>query len=470
MSKILVVDDEVKACELLKRFLKTKEYDVITSNSGEDAIEKVKNEKPDVILLDVRMPGMDGIEVLKQLRELAPLLPVILVTAYGKIDNAVQAVKLGAYDYLTKPLDNEKIMVTLRNALTELYLKREVRMLRSNLKESAPLFKLMGSSDEIKRVYDQVNSVSPTNFTVILYGETGSGKELVAKAVHNQSLRKNGEFVAIDCGAIPETLIESEFFGYERGAFTGADKRKEGYFETASKGTLFLDEIGNLPRHMQSKLLRSLEERRIRRLGGKKDKLIDVRIIVASNEKLGNLVNAGKFREDLYHRLNEFTIEIPPLRKRKNDIVYLSKRFLDEVKLELNKNVTGFSTSAIECLFDYDWPGNVRELRNVIRKAVLTSSNNEMIEDQYLPIEKSSLKTDSGDFQTTQPLKVEIDGYEGFSLKDIAKKGLSKIEKNVIMDVLKRTGGNKSKAAKILKIDNTTMHYKIKEYGIRYTP
>ena len=467
MSKILVVDDEVKACELLKRFLEKKEYDVITSSSGEDAIEKVKSEKPDAMLLDVRMPGMDGMEVLKQLREIAPLLPVILVTAYGNIDNAVQVVKLGAYDYLTKPLDTEKIIVTLRNALSELCLKREVRTLRSNLKESSPLFELMGSSDEIKRVYDQINSVSPTNFTVILYGETGSGKELVAKAIHNQSLRKNGEFVAVDCGAIPETLIESELFGYERGAFTGADKRKEGYFETASNGTLFLDEIGNLPRHMQSKLLRALEGRRIRRLGGKRDKLIDVRIIVASNEKIENLVNTGKFREDLYHRINEFTIEIPPLRKRKNDIIYLSRRFLDEVKLELDKNVTGFSTSAIECLLGCNWPGNVRELRNVIRKAVLLSSNNAMIEAQDLPIEKSSLKTDSGDFQTTQPLNVEIDNYEELSLKDIAKKSLSKIEKNIIIDVLKRTGGNKSKAARILKIDNTTMHYKIKEYSIK---
>lgn len=466
----MVVDDEVKACELLKRFLEAMEYDVIMSNSGEDAIDKVKSEKPDAILLDVRMPGMDGIEVLKRVRKTDPLLPFILVTAYGNIDDAVQAVKLGAYDYLTKPVDNDKLTVALRNALNELQLKREIRMLRSSLNESPPLFELMGSSDEINKVYDQINSASPTNFTVILYGETGSGKELVAKAIHNQSLRKDGEFVAVDCGAIPETLIESELFGYEKGAFTGADKRKEGYFETASKGTLFLDEIGNLPIRMQSKLLRALEGRRIRRLGGKRDKLIDVRIIVASNEKIENLVSAGKFREDLYHRLNEFAIEIPPLRRRKEDIVYLSRRFLDEVKLELNKNVTGFSTSAIECLLGCNWPGNVRELRNVIRKAVLTSSNNTMIDAQNLPIEKSSLKTDSGYFQTTQPLKVEIDNYEELSLKDIAKKSLSEIEKKIIIDVLKKTGGNKSKAARILKIDNTTMHYKIKEYSIKYTP
>jgi two-component system nitrogen regulation response regulator GlnG len=408
---------------------------------------------------------MDGIEVLKRVRKIDPLLPVILVTAYGNIGNAVQAVKLGAYDYLTKPIEYDKITVTLRNALNELQLKHEIRMLRSNLNENLPLYELMGSSDEINKVYDQINSVSPTNFTVILYGETGSGKELVAKAIHNQSLRKDGEFVAVDCGAIPETLIESELFGYEKGAFTGADKRKEGYFETASKGTLFLDEIGNLPIHMQSKLLRALEERRVRRLGGKRNILIDIRIIVAINEKLENLVETGKFRKDLYHRLNEFTIELPPLRKRKKDIIYLSNRFLGEVKLELNKNLTGFSTSAIEHLLDYSWPGNVRELKNMIRRAVLTSSNT-IIDAQDLSIDESSLKTDSDDFQTAQPLKVEIDNYGELSLKNIAKKSLSKIEKNIIMDVLKKTGGNKSKAARILKIDNSTMYYKIKEYSI----
>lgn len=452
MSKILVVDDEVRACEFLKKILEIHGHDVITSNNGNDALNKARKEDPDVMLLDVRMPGMDGIEVLKQLKEVVPLLPVIFITAVPDIDKAVQAIKLGAYDYFTKPIDNKKIIVAVKNALSERCLKREVGMLRSSLKERAPLFKLMGSSDEIKRVYDQINSVSPTNFTVVLYGETGSGKELVAKAIHNQSLLKNGEFVAVDCGAIPETLIESELFGYEKGAFTGADKRKDGYFETASNGTLFMDEISNLPEYMQNKLLRALEERRIRRLGGKKDTLIDVRIIVASNERLENLVQIGKFRKDLYYRLNEFTIEIPPLRKRKNDIIYLSKRFLDETKLELKKTVTGFSTSAIECLLGCNWPGNVRELRNVIRKAVLTSSNNTIIEAQDLPIEKSSLKTDSGDFQTTKPLKMEIDDYEGLSLKDIAKKSLNHIEKDIIIDVLKRTGGNKSKAARILKI------------------
>ncbi len=481
MSKILVVDDEVKTCEFLKRILKAHEYDVITSNNGNDALKKARKEDPDAMLLDIRMPGIDGIEVLKQLKEAVPLLPVILVTAVTDIDTAVQAIKLGAYDYVTKPLDSEKINIILKNALTELGLKREVSALRSKTNKNTPLFEIMGSGDAMKKVYNEISNVASTDYTVVLQGETGTGKELVARSIHNQSFRKDGKFVAVDCGAIPETLIESELFGYEKGAFTGADKKKEGYFELASNGTLFLDEIGNLPINMQSKLLRALEERRIRRLGGKRDKPIDVRIIVANNNKLENLVRSEVFREDLFYRLNEFTIELPPLRERKEDLVFLTMRFLDETKLELNKNITGFSTSALDRLLSHNWPGNVRELRNVIRKAVLICPDNTEIDAQNISISigQTSLKDDTGNLQTvtnhisketTQLSKVEIDDYEGLSLKDIAKKSLNSIEKGIIMDVLKRTGGNKSKAARILKINNTTMHYKIKEYGIKSAP
>ncbi|ODS32271.1 MAG: response regulator [Candidatus Scalindua rubra] len=481
MSKILVVDDEVRAYEFLKSILERHGHDVITSNNGNDALNKARKEDPDVMLLDVRMPGMDGIEVLKQLKKAVPLLPVILVTAVTDIDTAVQAIKLGAYDYVTKPLDSEKINIILKNALTELGLKREVSALRSKINKNTPLFEIMGSGDAMKKIYNEISNVAPTDYTIVLQGETGTGKELVARAIHNQSFRKDGEFFAVDCGAIPETLIESELYGYEKGAFTGADKRKEGYFELASNGTLFLDEIGNLPINMQSKLLRALEERRIRRLGGKRDIPIDVRIIVANNNKLENLMRSGVFREDLFYRLNEFTIELPPLRKRKEDLVFLIMHFLDETKLELKKNITGFSDSALDRLIGHNWPGNVRELRNVIRKAVLICPDNTEIDAQNISISigQSSRKDDTGNLQTvtnhisketTQLSKVEIDDYEGLSLKDIAKKSLNRIEKDIIMDVLKRTGGNKSKAARILKINNTTMHYKIKEYGIKPAP
>jgi two-component system nitrogen regulation response regulator GlnG len=328
----------------------------------------------------------------------------------------------------------------------------------------------MGYSDEIKEVFDQVNRVAPTDFTVILYGETGSGKELIARAIHNQSSRGEGKIVTIDCGAIPETLLESELFGYEKGAFTGAEKRKEGYVESASKGTLFLDEIGNLSLKMQGKLLRAIEEKCIKRLGGTDDIEINVRIIVAGNKRLGELVEDGKFREDLFHRLNEFAIEIPALRNRRRDIIQLSKRFLNEINVELNKNITGFSTSAIESLFNYNWPGNVRELKNVIRKAGLLCSDNTAIEADDLLILKSKLETDLPDSRKGQLIDTEIDNYDDVSLKDIVKKGVSKIERDVITDVLKRAGGNKSKAARMLKIDYKTMHYKIKEYGIKFTP
>ncbi|ODS34306.1 MAG: response regulator [Candidatus Scalindua rubra] len=464
-TKVLVVDDNKDMIFALTNVLKPEGYKIATANNGLTALKLARKEHPDAVIMDIRMPEMDGIEAMRQMKEIETNLPIILVTAYGNIETAIQATKLGAYDYIVKPFDNEKIIVTLRNALTELGLKREVETLRADLEKSSPLSELMGSSDKMKRVYDQINSVSPTDFTVILYGETGSGKELVARAIHNQSLRSKGNFVGVDCGAIPETLIESELFGYERGAFTGANKRKEGYFEFASKGTLFMDEIGNLPRNMQSKLLRVLEENCIRRLGGKKSVKIDTRVIVASNEKLENLVDAGKFREDLYYRLNEFAIGIPPLRNRKEDIIYLSKRFLDITNLELKKNVNGFSASAIKCLHNYNWPGNVRELKNVIRRTVLQATD--VIGSVNLPNKKSGFNTDPHDTQTRQSFKVEMDINKELSLKDIVKKCVIDIERQLIMNVLKRTGGNKSKAARQLKIDYTTMHLKVKEYCIK---
>ena len=469
-TKILVVDDLEEIRDLLTNVLKNEGYKVSTAYNGQAAVEAVKSQSPNAVIMDIKMPVMDGIEAMKEMKSINPLLPVILITAHGEIDSAVKAVKLGAYDYLTKPFDKENIVITLKNALNELRLKCEIKKLQSNLSARVSLTDQMGSSDEIKKVFNQVNHVAPTDFTVILYGETGSGKELIAKAIHDQSSRRENKIVAIDCGAIPETLLESELFGYERGAFTGAEKRKEGYVESAYGGTLFLDEICNLSLKMQGKLLRAVEEKRIKKLGGEDDIEINVRIIAASNKRLDALAKDGRFREDLYHRLNEFTIEIPALRNRRRDIIHISRRFLHEINLELNKNITGFSTSAIECLFNYKWPGNVRELKNTIRQAVLLCSDNAAIEADDLAISKPRLKTDLPDTQKEQPLKTETDNYDDVSLKDIVKKGISNIERNVITDVLKRTGGNKSKAARMLKIDYKTMHYKIKEYGIRFTP
>ncbi len=458
---ILVVDDVKDIVNVLSGILKEEGYNVLTAHNGQAAVEIVQSQLPEAVIMDIRMPVMNGIEAMKKMKSINPLLPVILITAYGEIDSAVKAVKLGAYDYVIKPFDKDNIVITLRHALNELKLESELRKLRSGSNKRASLTELMGSSEEIKKVFNQVNQVAPTGFTVILYGETGSGKELIARAIHNQSKRKRSKIVTIDCGAIPETLLESELFGYEKGAFTGADKRKEGYVESASKSTLFLDEIGNLSLQMQGKLLRAIEEKCIKRLGGTDDINIDVRIIVAGNKKLDELVKAGKFREDLYHRLNEFTIDIPPLRKRKEDVIYLSRRFLDETNRELRKNVREFSESTLECLLNYEWPGNVRELKNVIRQSVLMS--NDVVETVNLPNKKSGSSDRLFDYATGKSTELEGDNYNEFSLRDV----VNSVEEHVIMGALKQTGGNKSKAARMLKIDYKTILYKIKEYGIK---
>ncbi len=460
--KVLVVDDVKDIVGFLSSVLEFEGYKILKAYNGKSAVEIVQKELPEAVIMDIEMPVMNGIEAMKKMQSVNPLLPVIFITAFGEIDSAVNAIKLGAYNYVTKPFEQENILITLKNALNEFRLKCEVKKLRSDINERATLSELMGSSDEIKKVFNQVGRVAPTDFTVILYGETGSGKELIARAIHKQSLRRDGKLVTIDCGAIPENLLESELFGYEKGAFTGADRIKVGHIELASEGTLFLDEIGNLSLQMQGKLLRAIEEKRIMRLGGEDEIQVNVRIIVAGNEKLDQLVKNGKFREDLYHRLNEFTIEIPPLRKRKEDVIYLSRRFLNETNIELNKHVSDFSASSLECLLNYDWPGNVRELKNIVRKSVLMS--NDVIESVNIPNEKSETNNNSNFLGSIKgdAIKLENGKYDKFSLRKV----IGNVEEQVIVDVLKHTGGNKSKAARILKIDYKTILYKIKEYSI----
>ncbi|MBF8278226.1 MAG: Fis family transcriptional regulator [Candidatus Brocadiaceae bacterium] len=480
-------------------------YTTYTANDGRTGIEMLHKESPAVVVLDLRMPGMDGIEVLKQIKKISSETPVIIITAYSRVQSAVEAIKLGAYDYLSKPFDNDEIVITVQRAIKERAMQQEIHTLKAQLNHAMPLFEQMGHSDAIIKLNELVDRVAPTNFTVVLYGETGSGKEVVARYIHNRSPRGDKPFVVLDCGSIPETLIESELFGYEKGAFTGADRQKAGQFENASDGTLFLDEIGNLPISMQNKLLRALQERQVRRLGGDKEIAVDVRVVVAGNERLESLVKSGRFRMDLYQRLNEFHIEIPPLRKRKDDIVFLSKWFLDATNTELNKHVYGFTKEALDILLAYNWPGNVRELRNVIRRAVLLSS--EMIEPAYLPPLINTLEPEqsasfvethssaslhqtqthgsaslhreenkdqvmpgepaagipgSGD-TTKQTISLDVDMDNDFSLHAC----IEIIEKKLIENALLWTQGNKSKAAKLLKIDYSTLHYKIKEYGIK---
>ena len=401
------------------------------------------------------MPGeMDGIDLLKKIKTTRPEIQVIILTAYGDIGSAVEATKLGAYDYLTKPFENERLRITIKRALESQKLTQEVLQLKIELKKEFDLESIMGTSSEIKKIFEQVNKVACTHFTVLIEGESGTGKEIVAHAIHRASLRGNGPFVAVDCGAIPETLIESELFGYEKGAFTGADRGKKGQFELADNGTIFLDEIGNLPYHVQNKLLRMIQERQIQKLGGKQAFPIDVRIIVATNIPLLKLVEERKFRSDLYYRLNEFKIELPPLRKRKEDIPFLAKEFIEEGNLELKKNVKGLQKDSLTMLIHHHWPGNVRELKNVIKRAVLLAED---------VIEPSHLIFDNG-APAPLPVLLEEEITEDMSLKEVAKMA----EKRAIERAIVKSTGNKSKASKILHIDYKTLLSKIKEYHIRY--
>ncbi len=458
MNKILIVDDEKDMRWLLSNFLKEGGYIIYEAEDCRTAFNFLrKNSPPDLILLDLWMPGgTDGFNLLKEIKHTRPGIQIIILTGHGNIASAVEAIKLGAYDYLTKPFENERLLLTIKRALESQKLAQEVNQLKIELMKELDLESIMGSSLEIKKIFGQVNKVAFTNFTVLIEGESGTGKEIVAHAIHRASSRKDCPFVAVDCGAIPDTLIESELFGYEKGAFTGADREKKGQFELAHNGTIFLDEIGNLPYHVQNKLLRMIQERKILKLGGKYAFPIDVRIIVASNISLLELAEERKFRSDLYYRLNEFKIELPPLRRRKEDIPFLVKEFIEEGNLELKKNVKGLQKDSLAMLTHHHWPGNVRELKNVIKRAVL------LAEDL---IEPSHLIFDNG---TPAPLPVilEEEIAEDMPLKEVAKKAVCLAEKNAIAQTLARCRGNKSKVSQMLKIDYKTLLSKIKEYHI----
>lgn len=471
---ILVIDDEVDYCDMVSHILIKEGYSVFIANNGKTGLEIFNKQSPDIVILDLSLPDIDGINVLKQIKAINNETSIIIITAHGQIQSVVEATKLGAYDYFTKPFDNEKVVLTLKRAVEEMSMRKEISILKSQLNIASPLFEQMGRSHEITKINELIECVASTNFTIIIYGETGSGKELVARDIHNRSKRRDKPFVVVDCGSIPDTLIESELFGYEKGAFTGADQKKIGQFETASGGTIFLDEIGNIPKCMQGKLLRVLQERRIRRIGSNKETDVDIRVIVAGNERLETLIEAGKFRTDLYQRLNEFRIEIPPLRQRKDDIVYLCKRFIDITNKELNKNINGVTKESLEMILTYDWPGNVRELKNVIRRAVLLATA--IIEPKHILTNSQEVTYNVQQHINNIPDKIHPGGVislnlnvkynKDISLHSIVSNCVESAEKQLITEVLKRTGGNKSKASKILKIDYKTIHYKIKKYGI----
>lgn len=459
MPKVLAVDDQADMRWLLTLVLREQGFEIVTAEDGEQAVERIKLEAPQVVLMDLRMPRLGGMKALEQIKEIAPELPVIVISGYGDVPSAVQAMRLGAYDFLTKPFDNEELVFTVKRAIERGELLSQVAALKDQLRHGGALCEIMGSSPKIQEVLQQIEQVAGSNFTVLIEGETGAGKEVVARAIHHHSGRRERPFIALDCGAIPESLIESELFGYERGAFTGADRRKEGHVELAEKGTLFLDEIANLPLTTQSKLLRMLQERQIQPLGAKQPIAVDVRITAASNVSLEGEVRAGRFRQDLFHRLNEFLIRIPPLRERQEDILYLAQRFLDEANIELKKHVRGFSQEAAVLLMNYPWPGNVRELRNVIRRATLLSQDLIRIEQLSGLAPKSEGAPARSEAMQTLP--------DGLSLKEIVHGTAARVEKDIIERTLRVTKGNKSQAARLLRIDYKTLYYKIKEYGIQ---
>lgn len=457
-ARILIVDDEKISRTILSSLVKQEGFEALVVHDGDAALKMISSEVPDILLTDVKMPGMDGMEVLKKAKSLDPDLPVVLITAHAELQEAVQAIKAGAHDYLAKPLDNQEVIRVVHRALAERELKRKLRDLSSRLQEKLSLREMMGPSDAVARAISEVNRVAESDFTVVILGETGSGKEVVARAIHQASPRFESHFIPVDCGAIPETLLESELFGHEKGAFTGADTQRRGKFEMAQGGTLFLDEISNMPLGSQAKLLRVLQEKKVYRVGSTKPLEVNVRLLAASNQDLSALTSSGSFRRDLFYRLNEFTITIPPLRERKEDIPYLAKRFLDTANIELNKWVRGFSESALNLLFSYPWPGNVRQLRSAIRRATLMA--NEMITEKDLDLKRVPVPG------LAFTPKVQGMPWKDLSLKEIVDQSITAVEREVLAEALKYTGGNKAKAARLLQIDYKTIHTKLKKLAI----
>lgn len=463
-ARILIVDDEKDFCEILFHVIRREGFAPLVAHNGETALEMVRVGMPDALLLDVKMPGMDGMEVLRQSKGIDPDLPVLMITAYGGVNGAVQAMKEGAFDYLAKPLNNRELIEKLRRALANRSLKQKKPVSAARVKNSSAinLEEIMGPSDAVQKIISDVRLVAASNFTVVIQGETGTGKELVARAIHMSSLRHETPMVPLDCGAIPETLFESELFGHEKGAFTGAIARRPGKFEMAQGGTLFLDEIANMPLSCQTKVLRAIQERTFFRVGGRDPVTVDIRLLVATNQDLNTAVSLGKFSRDLLYRLSEFTIPIPALRERKEDILHLSNRFVKATNAELNKKVKGLSDSALQVLFEQKWPGNVRQLRATIRRAVLQADD--LIRPEHLVPDSSN--------HTTVPEvpPVQDAQWDGLSLKEIIHRSTVELERRVLQWVLRRTKGNKAEAARLLQIDYKTIHSKLKQYGIKYYP
>ena len=442
MAKILLIEDDVAFCRLLEKFLIKKSYDVTATFSAAEAKSKIKSNEFDLIITDLRLPDSDGIILMSEIKSTHPNVPVILMTGYSDVSTAVKAIKNGAADYISKPFNPEEVLLVITGALqisdntvsTSKNKKQEVKKTTDEF--------VKGISQASQKLAEYIQLVSPTNMSVLIIGESGTGKEVIAKSIHENSSRKNTNFIAVDCGSIPKELAASEFFGHLKGSFTGAIQDKIGFFEAANGGTIFLDEIGNLSYENQIQLLRALQERKIKPVGSNKEIDVDIRIITATNEDLREAVKRGDFREDLYHRINEFSIHSPSLVERNEDLMLFSAFFLEKSNQELNKNVIGFSSEVMTIFQNYRWPGNLRELQNCIKRATLLSQ---------------------GDFIEKATLPVEFFQNEPTTTNDFS---LSENEKDTILEALNKTNNNKTEAAKLLQINRKTLYNKLKLYDI----
>jgi DNA-binding NtrC family response regulator len=444
-GRILVVDDEVNARSALAELLRDEGYDVETAADAFKALGKYETFGPHIVVTDLKMPGMDGIELVKKLRAMEDPPAVVVMTAFGAVSSAVDAMRAGAAEYLTKPLNFDELVVVLDKVFEQQELRRETRQLRARVRDRVAPSNIVGASPPMQRVFEIVDQVAPSKATVLITGESGTGKELVANAIHQRSPRVSGPFIKLHCAALAESLLESELFGHERGSFTGAMARKDGRFQLADGGTLFLDEIGEISPSIQVKLLRFLQEHEFERVGGTQTIKVDVRVIAATNRNLTEEVAKGRFREDLYYRLNVVALEMPPLRDRRTDIPALAKFFLDRYAKDNNKAITGFAPDTLELLAAYDWPGNVRELENAIERAVVLASGTQL-EARFLPPSVQPRLTPAG-----MPM------IPGATMADI--------ERYAILETLKATGGSTSKAAEILGISVRTIQYRLHQYN-----
>lgn len=443
--RILVADDESNARSALSQILSEEGYAIETAADGFKALARYEEHGADIVLTDLKMPGMDGVELMAKLREKDPELPVVVMTAFGAVETAVAAMQAGAVSYLTKPVNADELLLVLQRALASAALRREATTLKSQLTERHRFESIIGNSPEMQEVFKSVAQVAPSRATVLVTGESGTGKELVAGAIHHLSPRKGKPFVRLHCAALAESLLESELFGHERGAFTGADRRREGRFEQADGGTLFLDEISEISPSTQVKLLRVLQEHQFERVGGNQTLTVDVRVIAATNRDLKQLVAEGKFREDLFYRLNVINVELPPLRRRRSDVLALAAFFLEKYARQNEKEIDGFSTEALNTLHAYDWPGNVRELENVIERAVVLAEGGR-IDAKQLPVELAP--------RLSAESKLRIPGAS-----------MNEIERHAILSTLEACGGSTSRAAQMLGISVRKIQYRMHEYA-----